>query len=103
MILAFLSNFEILTSLSSCWILLPGAMEIFGTAIDELFELIKVLVEKASSRSHIPFHTLLPYWIKRFSMTIQKGNAKHWFSASVRMNGGPRILHDPSLSLDTHH
>jgi hypothetical protein len=82
---------------------LPGSMEIFGTAIDELFELIKALVEKASSRSHIPFHTLLPYWIKRLSMTIQKGNAKHWFSASVRMNGGPRILQDPSLSLDTHH
>ena len=82
---------------------LPAVMEIFGNASDELLNLIKALVERASNRSHIPFHVFLPYWIKRISMTVQKGNAKHWFDSHVRMTGGTVYLQDSSLAMATHH
>ena len=77
-------------------------IEIFGSMSDKMIGFISDLVYKASERSHIPFSILLPYWTKRLSMNIQKGNAKYFMNSSARMTGSD-TLHDASVLLATHH
>ena len=69
---------------------------------EESLDLIRLLVRKAADRSHIPYSILLPYWIKRISMNIQKGNASFFMKSTVRMTGSDS-LHDASVSMSTHH
>ena len=75
---------------------LAAAAEIFGCMAKEFYALIKALVKRASTRSLIPESTLLPYWTKRLSMVIQRGNAKFWLNANARMCGAP-CLHELSV------
>ena len=81
---------------------LGASVEIFGSMTEKLQDLIKALVQRAAERSMIPYSTLLGYWNKRLSMTIQRGNAKLWLDSSVRMTGS-NVLHDASLQSETHH
>ena len=69
---------------------------------EDSLDLVRLLVRKAADRSHIPYSILLPYWIKRLSMNIQKGNAKYFMKSTVRMTGSDS-LYDASVSLATHH
>ena len=79
-----------------------ASLEIFGSINEKLQDLIKTLVQRAAERAMIPFSSLLGYWNKRLSMTVQRGNAKLWLDSSVRMTGS-NILHDASLQVETHH
>ena len=81
---------------------LPFSCEIFGSMTEDSLDLIRLLVRKAADRSHIPYSILLPYWIKRISMNIQKGNASFFMKSTVRMTGSDS-LHDASVSMSTHH
>jgi hypothetical protein len=81
---------------------LGATLEIFGCMTERLQNLIKDLVSRASERSMIPESILLPYWTKRISMTIQRGNAKYWMASTVRMSGA-NVLHDESMQNETHH
>ena len=81
---------------------LPFCTEIFGSMTEDSLDLVRLLVRKAADRSHIPYSILLPYWIKRLSMNIQKGNAKYFMKSTVRMTGSDS-LYDASVSLATHH
>ena len=81
---------------------LPFCAEIFGSMTDNSIKLIRTLVGRAADRSHIPYSILLPYWIKRISMNIQKGNAKYFMKSTVRMTSSD-TLHDASVLLATHH
>ena len=81
---------------------LAAAIVIFGSMAKELVALIKNLVERVSARCLIPTSTLLPYWIKRLSIVIQRGNARYWFNANARMCG-PTAVHDSSIDNATHH
>mmetsp|Transcript_34466 Transcript_34466/g.64274 ORF Transcript_34466/g.64274 Transcript_34466/m.64274 type:complete len:128 (-) Transcript_34466:96-479(-) len=80
---------------------LAAAAEIFGSMAKELYALIKALVGRAATRCLIPESTLLPYWTKRLSMVIQRGNAQYWLNANARMCG-PNTLHDSSIDNATH-
>ena len=77
-------------------------IEIFGSMTEESIKLIRTLVVRAADRSHIPYSILLPYWIKRISMNIQKGNAKYFMKSTVRMTSSD-TLRDASILLATHH
>jgi len=79
-----------------------ASLEIFGSMTDSLHQLIQQLVQKAAERSNIPYSILFPYWCKRISMTVQRGNAKFWMEANVRMSGSDS-LGDASVMLATHH
>jgi hypothetical protein len=83
---------------------LPVPYDIFGSTTDDVQNLISSLVRKASDRSHIPFHILMPYWTKRLSMAIQQGNAKLWMDSTTMMSSPHHGSHqDSSSSMDTHH
>lgn len=79
-----------------------AAVEISGMMADDLLSLIKTLVGRAALRSGIPEHTLRPYWYKRLSMVVQRGNARFWLGATTRM-AGPDVLRDESIENATHH
>ena len=64
---------------------LPAAMEIFGNTAPPVLELIKSLSARASEISFIPHATLYSYWLKRFSTTIQMGNARFLLDSANRM------------------
>ena len=80
-----------------------ASLEIFGSMTDSLHQLIQQLVQKAAERSNIPYSILFPYWCKRISMTVQRGNAKFFMEASVRMSGSSDSRGDASVMLATHH
>ena len=82
--------------------LLVAAVEISGTMADDLLHLVKSLVDRAALRSGIPETTLRPYWYKRLSMVIQRGNARFWLGATTRM-AGSNALRDESLENVAHH
>ena len=80
-----------------------GVPAVPGTMADDLLQLVKTLVVgRAAPRSGIPEHTLRPYWFKRLSMVVQRGNARFWLGATTRM-AGPNALRDESIESATHH
>ena len=75
---------------------MPLAFEIHGSASDSVNKLIRSLVSKAAEITFAPYHILLSYWRKRFSVCLQHHNALIINQAYLRLNnhGGGNMNRD---------
>ena len=65
---------------------MPLAFEIHGSASDSVNKLIRSLVSKAAEITFTPYHILLFYSRKRFSVCSQHHNAMIISQAGLRLN-----------------
>ena len=78
---------------------MPLAFEIYGSASVSVNKLIQDLASTAAERAYTPYHTLLLYWRKRISFTLQYYNAWIINQAHLKSNncGGGNIHRDLEL------
>lgn len=79
---------------------LPIIFESFGAVHPISLELISKLIKKASVNTGIPFHILKCYWLRRFAVTLQTGQATMLLERTSRTIKSSCLIKDVTCKED---